>query len=119
MKRVFLATITASALAWPSVALAQPVFLTCTLTDQGGESTFDVQLNETANTVSYFIHRNGMTVKKPAIFTPEKVLFNGFEIDRKDLTFRRDNTQNAFYRVTGGPAMDVGKCVIDREERAF
>lgn len=119
MQKVFLGTILAVGLAFPSAALAQPVFLKCTLTDRGGESVFDVQLNEEASTVSYFIHRNGMSVKERAIFTPQKVSFASFEIDRKDLTFRRDNSRSAFYSVTGGPAIDVGKCEVDREERAF
>ena len=99
-------------------ALANPVYLTCTLTDNGGESVFDVQLNETNGTVSYFIHRNGMTVQKRAVFTPDRVTFNGFAIDRRTLEFSRDNTGSAFYSA-GDPPTDVGQCAIDDRERAF
>ena len=119
MKNAVLRTILASALIWPTAALAQPVFLICTLTDQQGESVFEVQLNEETNSVSYFIRRNGVSVRERAIFTPQKVSFGSFEIDRRDLGFRRDNTRSSFYPVTGGPAVDQGKCQVDQTERAF
>ena len=119
MRKIVLTAILAGAFAWPSMASAKPVFLICTLTDRGGESVFDVQLNEEASSVSYFIRRNGMSVKERAIFTPQKVSFASFEIDRRDLTFRRDNTRTAFYSVTGGPPVDVGKCQVDSADRAF
>ena len=53
MRKVVLTTIIAGAVALPSVASAKPIFLICTLTDRGGESVFDVQLNEEASSVSY------------------------------------------------------------------
>jgi hypothetical protein len=119
MKKSVLSAMIAAALVSPSAAFAQPVFLICTLTDRGGESVFEVQLNEEASSVSYLIRRNGLSVKERAIFTPQKVSFAFFEIDRRDLTFRRDNSRSAFYSVTGGPAFDVGKCRVDSTERAF
>jgi hypothetical protein len=102
----------------PPAAQAAPTFLTCTLETKNGPSQFDVQLNEEAGTVSYFTHRTQMTVRKPAIFTPEKVNFFGFEINRRSLSFQRDNTDSAFYNASE-PAVDVGKCVLDRAVRAF
>lgn len=119
MKKTVLSAIVTNLLLWPSAALAQPVFLICTLTDRGGESVFEVQLNEEASSVSYFIRRNGISVRERAIFTPQKVSFASFEIDRRDLTFRRDNARTAFYSVTGGPSVDVGKCEVDSADRAF
>ena len=119
MNKATLSAIVTSVLLWPSAALAKPVFLICTLTDRGGESVFEVQLNEESSSVSYFIRRNGLSVKERAIFTPQKVSFASFEIDRRDLTFRRYNTRSAFYSVTGGPSLDVGKCEVDSANRAF
>lgn len=117
-KFVLIAIATAS-LALPSVAFAQPVFLICKLVDRGGESVFDVQLNEEAGTVSYVTRRNQMAVKKRAIFTPQAVSFGSFEIDRRSLAFRRDNTASAFYAPSTSPAMDVGSCEVSAEKRAF
>ena len=88
-------------------AYAAPVLMTCTVTDSAGESVFDVQLNEEAGIANYFVRRHQLAVTRRAIFTPDLVTFNGFTIDRKDLTFVRD--------ADGA----VGKCVIDTTKRAF
>ena len=103
----------------PSPAMAAPVFLKCSLVDRGGESVFDIQLNEEAGTVSYFIHRSETTVKARAIFTPNMVSFGPFEINRRDLTFRRDNTGGGFYTPGQTPPVDEGKCEISETDRAF
>lgn len=97
-----------------SPALAQSVSLSCTLDTKDGPKIWDVNLNETAGTVT-FTHSMG-TYRARAFFTPTEVIWaNGdVRIDRTSLAFTR--------RLTfGGKDLgtDRGKCELLKEQRAF
>ena len=100
-------------------AQAAPVSLNCYVDNpRDGRVSFDVQLNEEAGQVSYFIPSNGTSVTVRGIFTPDKVQFNSFTVSRTDLAFSRQN-DGAFARMRNDPPFDNGKCVISTAKRAF
>lgn len=114
MKRVFAF---AAMTLMPGVANATPVYLSCLIqTAQGGQA-MNIQLNEEAGRVNYEFPATGIRVTKRAIFSPNSVSFNGFEIDRMDLSIQRSNELLA--SISNAPPVDYGRCEIDQRDRAF
>lgn len=115
--RLALAAVGLGCLAMP--AHVAPVFLTCHMTQPSGEVfQADVQLNEEASTVTYSFPDNGRTFTVRGFFTPNEVTFGAFSISRADLTFSRVNN-DAFSRMRGDPSRSAGKCVADKNPKAF
>lgn len=102
-------------------AQGAPVYLKCSLNARSGATVFNLQLNETSNLVTYSFTVNGITrtVTKPASFTADRVSFNSFSVSRTDLSFERDNRQDAFYGIADMSAVDHGQCQINTAKRAF
>ena len=97
-------------------------YLKCVLHDRSGETAFNVQLNEMANTVTYSFEMDGTvsTHTVRAAYSPERVSFNSFSISRTDLSFQRDNSDSPFLGVAKGmSAVDRGQCQLDTAKRVF
>ncbi|WP_431286779.1 hypothetical protein [Roseateles chitinivorans] len=97
-------TITLSMLALPLICSAAPVELTCIITSGEKDVEWKVSLDEAAGTASYSIPELNVNQKYKAIFTEDKVVFNGMEISRVDLSFKR--TINILGKITE----DKGQC---------
>lgn len=101
------------AIGLPAVANAAPVYLECTLTDGNRDLAWNVTLDEERAAVDYVIPSINVAQKAKAIFTPEKVMFNGMEISRVDLTITRKP-------ILEGGRTDKGQCRIPAPvKRAF
>lgn len=102
-------------------AQASPVFLKCDLNTSEGLQTFDVQLNEAANTVTYSFDLNGerRSVNAKAFFASDRVSFNSFTVSRTDLSFQRDHRDSPFLKYSNWNPVDHGKCVVNKQPRAF
>ncbi len=101
-----------------TAAHAKPVFLKC-LWDGRKDISMDVQLNEERGAASYAFPHTGRSFTVPAIFTADKVSFETFAINRKDLTFSSKNDTAFDRHVFKSPPYSYGKCTIDETERAF
>lgn len=77
-----------------SPALAAPVYMTCTFTNnEGTKSEAKFTADEEAGTVTLFVPNTGHTERMAGAFTPERVVFKGgmldYSISRLDLTATR------------------------------
>ena len=114
--KTLMLTVTAAATV-AAPAVAAPVFLNCEMAQPDGEMMqTKVQANEEGGTVTYTFPDNGRTYTLKGFFTPDTVKFGAFTINRKDLSFTRDNS-GPFMQP--GHEMSYGKCVVDKTERAF
>ncbi len=105
----------------PTAAEAAPVYLECHLNTTDGLQSFDVQLNEGANSVTYSYERSGQTLSFTAkgFYGPERVAFSSFAVSRVDLSFERDNRDSAFFKYSKWNPVDKGQCAINKQQRAF
>lgn len=103
------------AVAAATLALASPVYLECQMNQEWVETTpedapwnWKITANESSGWVEYE-HKQGAK-RVPAMFTADKVKFDGNEIDRKTLVFKRE-----FLDKT-----TIGRCRVAKiEDRAF
>lgn len=105
-------------LIFPCAASAAPVYLKCQLDqDVGKKPAWDVTLNEEAGIVTYAFPELGRIFTVRGAFTADRVVFNGFTVDRTNLAFQRDlSGLQAPGRV---PIIDKGRCAIAEIKRAF
>lgn len=91
--------------------LAALVYLHCSLNPgtQPDTAPMDVTLNEAEATVTYTFPNIGRTFIGPAAFGASDVSFNGFRIDRNDLTYSRTMLSK----------VDRGQCAIVQPGKAF
>lgn len=89
-----------------SAAHAAPIYLTCTMTSGQEDLHWDVTLDEAGGTVSYAIPSLNVLQKYPAVFTPDKVLFDTMEISRVDLTLKRTT------KILDEVRVDIGRCAL-------
>lgn len=103
----------AAVLAVPVAARATPVYLECTITDGNHPVVWNVTLDEAQSTVDYVIPELNVAQKTRAIFSPDKVMFNGLTISRLDLSMSRPP-------VLAGYPTDKGQCkLIEPPARKF
>ena len=106
--------IVAAAFFVATTANAAPVYLECAMTNGQKVVTWNVALDEANGTVSYSVPEMGTASKHPAVFSPDKVVFNSMEISRVDLSFKR--TVN----ILGDIRADTGQCKLaDAPKRQF
>ena len=92
----------------------QPIYLDCNLTNGASDIVWNVRLDESTNSVSYSIPGVAAASNRPALFSPEKVVFDSIEISRIDLSFKR--TAN----IEGSIKADTGPChLADLPARQF
>ncbi|MDB5678386.1 MAG: hypothetical protein JWM94_1388 [Sphingomonas bacterium] len=103
---------------WPCSAFAAPVYLRCHLVPDGKDvgagdlansAPMEVTLNEDVGMVTYKFAASGRAYTARGIFTAGKVQFNGFMIDRTNLSFQR----------TSLGQVDNGECTLIEIKRAF
>lgn len=117
----------AAAAFFATSAYADPTYLRCTLAmdDRPGVTSFEVTLNEAANTASYIISETGAAERNlPAIFTARDVTFTKtgaygmvtlYRVDRVTLEF------TDVLRASGQPVWARhGTCTVaEQPQRAF
>lgn len=89
-----------------AVANGAPVYLECTMTNSQKDIQWNVALDEANGTVSYSVQELGIASKHPAVFSPEKVVFNSMEISRVDLSFKRT------IQILSDIRTDTGRCKL-------
>lgn len=87
-------------------ANATPTYLTCMMTTGQELVRWDVTLDEAAATASYAIPSLNVVQTFPAVFTPDKVLFDAMEISRVDLTLKRT------VKIVDETRVDTGQCSL-------
>jgi len=77
-----------------------------------------VELNEANGTVSYSIPSKRRSARRDAIFTPESVSFDVFQISRVDLKLSHENSK-LFQDAWGVPRFQYGHCELREVQRVF
>lgn len=91
----------------PAVALAEPVYLDCTITSGAkGDVVWNVTLDESQGIVAWVVPALNTKRKVPAVFTADKVTFDSMEISRVDLSLVRTVS------VLGETRVDRGQCKL-------
>jgi len=117
--RKLIMSVGAAAMLSSGPAIAQPVYLTCTLTERP-TWIMDVQLNEASGTASiHYRHGGPGSITRPAAFASDRVSFANYIISRHDMNFTKDNHRSTIARIDKLPLMEKGKCVRDERERRF
>lgn len=101
------------------LALAAPVYLSCTLQEGEHEQAVDLAIDEPNQSVTVTQKTTGRVFRRKSVFTPSEVSIpdevSVWTIDRTNLKFRRDTT------IGDKQFVDHGSCslVPEPEKRAF
>lgn len=91
----------------PLAAIADPVYLECTITSGAkGDVVWEVTLDESQGTASTVVEALNTRSKLQAVFTADKVTFGSVVISRKDLSMVRSVT------ILGETKTDRGQCKL-------
>lgn len=86
-----------------------PSMLACTIDNGGRQTAMTVRLNEARGAVRYAMPATSAPVKARAVFTSDRVMFDGFTLDRGSLAIVRDG--DAVTAALGAtPSLARGRC---------
>jgi hypothetical protein len=87
-------------------SVSNVIYLDCVIPDDTGKRLFHITLDESTQSVSYIIPEFNVQKTFKCIFTPDKVVFNSFEINRVDLSITRT------IKIVDDIRVDKGTCTM-------